>query len=372
MQNNYSKQEMKRIVKQEIELPKLVQERVNETLSRIEVPDFEENSYQSRRAAHRRRRMLRNGYQVAAAFAIIFCLGTIATVGAVSFWNDYAAKKYDAGVKVQQELAEKKVATIPDSVVEKNGVKIETQQCIADDKGYMYLLFKVTVPENIELTEDIFFDNSDITKDGKELEANYGGGIAEKDGGLWIEPENHVFYYEYNIRRIDKFVSKDDVITVTFHDLINCHKTLNVGTLVEEDWSLDIPVAPEKLSKSFAAKDGAISCGATVKEVTLSPIGLQVKYDFEKKTREEKSVVQNEDGTTEEQTVEETIAPTFPTAYELKDGTKKELVQGGGSMGYSDNSDTEYIFDFELLQVVDVDNVAAIYFEDERVELIAE
>ncbi|MBO4998598.1 MAG: hypothetical protein J6D02_11420 [Lachnospira sp.] len=372
MQNNYSKREIKRIVKQDVELPKLVQERVNETLQQLEVPDFEEDFYQRRNKSYGKTKLFRNGYQVAAAFALVLCLGTVATVGAVSLWNEYAAQKYDAAPKIQKELVDKKVATIPEAMVEKSGVKIETQQCIADDRGYMYLLFKVTVPDTIELTEDIFFEDSSFTKDGKDLDMNMGGGISEnEDGSLKIEPENHVFYYEYNIRRLDKLV-EDDIVTVTFHNLINCVKTVVEEVLIEEDWSLDIPVAPAKLSQSFVVKDGTLSCGATVKEVTLSPIGIQIEYNFVRKTRKAKAVIQNEDGTTEEETIDEMIDPTQATAYELKDGTKKELVVGGGSMGYRGGSNTEYICDFELLQVVDVDNVAAIYFGEERVELCAQ
>lgn len=370
MQNNYSKQEIKRIVKRDVELPKLVQERVNETLQRLAVPDFEKNAYQSSKPFRRKNRLYRSGFQVAAAVAIVLCLGTVATVGAVSLWNDYAAKKYDAGVEIQKELVDKKVATIPDASVEKSGVKIETEQCIADDKGYMYLLFKVTVPETIELTEDIFFEDSSFIKNGKNLDMNMNGGISNnEDGSLRIEPENHVFYYEYNIRRLDTLAA-DDVVTITFHNLINCVKTVTEEILIEEDWSLDIPVAPSKSSQSFAAKDGTLSCGATVKQVTLSPIGLQIEYDFKRKTRKEKTIIQNDDGTTQEgTTIDVIIDPTFPTAYELKDGTKKEFSEGGGSMGYRPGSDREYIYKFELLQVVDVDNVAAIYFGDERVEL---
>lgn len=369
MQNNYSKREIKRIVKQDVELPKLVQERVNETLQQLETPEFEKNSYQSSKAVYGKTKLFRNAFQVAAAFALVLCLGTVAVAGAASLWNDYAAKKYDAGARIQKELVDKKVATIPEATIEKSEVKIETEQCIADDKGYMYLLFKVTVPETIQLTEDIFFEDSSFTKDGKALDINMGGGISvNEDGSLKIEPENHVFYYEFNIRRFDT-PAADDVVTVTFHNLINCVKTVTEEVLVEGDWSLDIPVAPEKLSQSFVVKDGALSCGATVKEVTLSTIGLQVEYNFERKTRKEKTIIQNEDGTTEEGTIDENIDPTLPTDYELKDGTKKELVCGGGSMGY--NSNTEYICKFELLQVIDVDNVAAIYFGEERVELCA-
>lgn len=374
MQNNYTNKDIKRIVTQNVEIPGLVQERVEDTLQRLAVPNPDTNSGTATSTLHKGYRLFRSRVRVAAVFVILLCIGTVVTVGAGPewIWNKFAAQKYSAGTEIQKKLVDEKVATVPTACVEKNGVKIEAKQCIADDKGYMYLLCKVTVPDTIDLEDKgVAFNSNDIYRDGKELNVFMEAGVAGYDTGDYkIEPANHVFYYEYSVRGL-KISKEGDAVTIKFKDLTIENAKKEAEKIVKGEWSLDIPLEPEKTSRTFAVKGGSLSCGAVVREVRLSPIGLQVDYDYEKQTKKEKVIEHFDDGTSEEGYTETVVAPVFPNAYELKDGTKKKFAFGGGSMGYENNSHSIYTFDFELLNVVDVDNVTALYFGGERVELVS-
>ena len=127
----------------------------------------------------------------------------------------------------------------------------------------------------------------------------------------------------------------------------------NLGTAEKEDltnvidatWSFDwvLEGSPEKKEYDLNASIG--DTGVTVKHVEISPISLNVTYDFPKKIYNK---MDNSSGML-----------FFPDGVRLKDGTElKTIYLGPGTNGYI--SENEYFIAFPVDRILDTDEIDAL------------
>lgn len=348
---------IKEKLNQEIEIPDVVKERVAFTLYDIRLAKFGEEREEKNM---KRKTYYRKGI-VAAACVFMVSSVTVVTA-AVMNWNPKVVEKFHVSEEVQQDLAEKGGALVPELSVECNQTKISMEQCIADN-NFLYFLFKITVPEDITITEDIDFGQITLLENGMDDQFNWGGGLlySENNNSYEIDNETHTFYYEIYGQRISPENYEGSEITISFKDMQNYDiKTDDTKLLVSGDWDFSWSETKVDVMKEYNCTDVLKEGAATVKNIVISPISVNVLYDYPK-TPEIIAGLNELDPAAE---------PPMVTAFEMKDGSTVEVMTGMGTMGYVSDESNEFR-SCSMIEntIVNPEEIVAVYFEGERVAL---
>ncbi len=347
MAKEYTKQDMVRILKNDVEVPEIVNLKIDEAFKQVK---------QDAKQLKKKRRNLR--WQAAAAVMGIMIIGT-ASVGAAGFflWNPDVAEKFEADEVQQQELEIKKV-TVPtpqEASCTNNGVTISLEQSLMTEK-YMYLYFKITAPEDIKLPENTFFRNNELLLDGKPFEASYCGGLPE----LSEDGTDNVTYWEYFVELQEKTDINGKQITAHFENMEESDKADMGPMIAEGEWDVTWTIDYQPSEQVFAINQSIEEEDIAIKEVVISPISIEVAYDWAKKEVEETIIDENGNEEKARQLAEPKI---YAAQYRMKDGSVEDISCGGmGSAGYMSEDENTYVVSFGCDKVYTVEDIESIIF----------
>ena len=344
-------------LKEEIEMPDIVKERINFTLNDIRLTKFGTDKEVIKM---KRKPFYRKGI-VAAACVLLISSATVVTAAVIN-WNPIVIEKFNISDDTQTELSNTGVVSVPELSVECNQTTISMEQCLTDN-NFLYFLFKITVPENIIITENTGFNQITLTENDDDSAFNWCGGIlySEKDDNLVIDNETHTFYYEISGERTEAGSYEGSEINISFSGLENYDiKTDTTESLATGEWNFTWTETEVDVMKEYTCNVPLKNTSATVKSITISPISATVLYDYPKTPEILEAL----------NTLDPSGEPPAITAFELNDGTLLEISDGLGIMGYvsEDSNDYEASSMFEN-RIVNPQEIIAVYFEGERVPL---
>lgn len=363
-----TEQELKRYLQNEITLPDIVQQGMADTLTHVTrgsgvLKQYDTNS----RLKGKLYRILPtvhwkwSGMRVAACM-LIGCLAISSTVGAYSLWKHFAQKNY--GYDESQEMQLKQDNVINENVVQdsNNGVLVECVQTIAVG-SYARVMLKITVPKDVQIDSNTNFEKVILRENDKyRVQADFRTAYDWDTNEQMVDSDNGVLYKEFCLQTTDEYYNGKKSKRVSNHDkswagqklsiemtnLSEYGKDLEDSRIYKGTWKLDIKMkASTKKLKCKVQKK--LKSGVTISDICLTSISKSVEYE------------------------EYGGAPSMDK-YELEDGTVKEFVE---SMGSGEEVDNDGIYEtgelmkqeFMLRQIVDIDNVVAVYIDGERVAL---
>lgn len=361
----HTEKELERMLKQKVEIPELVADRIEETLNQIrqdaacggnqkpgqkekKVTDFKEKSKGKRK--HKR-----HFGAVTVAAAVLICTSITAAAAVFFHWNNMVVEKFEIDEVQKEKLVEEGVAPQVNASVTDNGVTISTEQALMDSK-YIYLLIKIEAPEDIILPDSIFFEKFELTLDGQRPDFSYGASAVDEN------TNDHISYWQIWVNNMifaQDFHNK--VLGIHFENLTKDVEKANSGTkFIDGKWDLEWNMVYEDSETVFELNKEVPEFGMTVKSIALSPISIEVLYDWEKKQIPVDAM--NENG--EAFTAYEYVEPPVVIAFRMKDGSRQEFgIPGPGITGYIDEK-TEYRWSVGMGKVVTVSDVEAVIFSE--------
>lgn len=364
--------EIKRKLQSECDIPKNVQQQVDDTLEKITgAPILKTESPAARKQTTF---YVAQRFRFAAACLTFALLAVGGTVGAYSIWNHFEETRYGITEQNKNTLKKENILDEKNLKVTQNGVTVECVETVASGP-YAHVLLKVTVPETVSLSQDIGFDEINALENTKfDVQCNAGLSMNRETFEEMVDHKNGVFYYEFTLRTCEQQMEGEknpntnwdgQILNLQLKNIAQFHHADVEKFLVKGTWKLDIPMKASDEIRTCQT-EAALSCGATVKKIELSPISIKIIYDM---PRKEIKIPVEEDGKETIDYSTEYESPNVPTHYELKDGTKKEIELSMGSEGYLDDNSNQFIMDFAVEKILDLKNITAIYFGKEKVEL---
>lgn len=279
-----------------------------------------------------------------------------------------------ASEEMQKKMEETKLTVPVNKSDTQNGVTVTVAQTIVDSY-YAHIIFKVEGYDAGEgkepsfETETIVVDGYNPYEEEYDEKRNfssggswYNGVITGEDGELirisdgkplkeieekWEGYKLEDGSYEYCMTLThtadkDYFVGKP--IHVELHNLGTAEKA-DFTNAIDATWSFDWVLDGSSEKKEYDLNAPVGDTGVTVKHVEISPISLNVTYDFPKKIYNK---MDNSSGML-----------FFPDGVRLKDGTElKGIYLGPGTEGYI--SQNEYFIAFPVDRILDTDEIDAI------------
>ncbi|MCI8727148.1 MAG: DUF4179 domain-containing protein [Hungatella sp.] len=365
--------EMDLLVK-EIEIPEIVQRKADIAFKRIQEEDWERRRIISYRKARNRKFAV-----IVAATAGIMAAVTACTA-AYLHWSrgleaelhvTEAQKRYLEDIKIAAPAGE-------DSGVTSGGVTVTPVQSIVDSR-FAFLSFKI---EGYDLEEgkEPCFENIGITVDGSadfSWSASFYNGLTTdemgravcQDGTLVQDLPEGVFAEQYvaedgtmeydvlMMANVEEGMFIDAPVHVVFENLGIVHKAEFFPDL-EGRWEFDINLSGSDKVRHVMSGNEIGDSGAVVNHADISPISLQVTYDFEAQPEEIEGV--GEDG----QPITSTLykEPPVLTGVRLKDGTLLVGICNGGMTSWEDLEKGIYKETFATSRVIDTEKVDALLY----------
>lgn len=354
MKKQYTKKEIERILQNEVEIPREVEMKMEKAFRKIGAAETQKV---------RRRRNLR--FQVALALAGAMILGTV-TVGATGFflWDQDVAERFEADETKQQILEEKKVTVPIEASATDQGVTISLEQSLMTEKD-MYLYFKVEAPEDIPADMDIFFDELDILIDGKSSQ-DYDLSWCGSEPADVVHEQSNTRYWEYFVQANDVMDLNGKTLTAHFKKLDGQIKNETVQTISEGTWDVSWELDYSPSQESFTVDREVPEEKITVKSISISPISMEVTYDWEGTFHEIEAVDENGNKTMKE---EEDLPPIYPAQYRLKDGSLVDIDKNGmGSTGRNQEDKNIYTESWQSTKVNIVEDITGVVFKSQATE----
>lgn len=363
----HTEKEIERMLKQKVEIPELVANRIGETLGQIRQDaddgrkqrqgkkDGKVTNFIKKNKGQRKKK--RHFGAVTAAAAVLVCTSITAAAAVFFHWNNIVVEKFEIDEVQQERLVEEGVAHEVNASVTDQGVTISTEQALMDSK-YIYLLIKIEAPEDIILPDSLFFEKFELTLDGRQPDFSYGAGVMDENTNdnisyweIWIN--NMVFAQDF----------QNKILGIHFENLTKNVEKANSGTkLIDGKWDLEWNMVYEDSETVFELNKEVPEFGMTVKSIALSPISIEVLYDWEKKKIPIDAM--NENG--EAFIAYEYAEPPVVIAFRMKDGSRQEIgISGPGITGYIDEKTaSEYRWSVGMGKVVTVSDVEAVIFSE--------
>lgn len=359
----HTEKEIKRMLGQEVEIPELVADKIEETLNTIrrdafsgwdEKPDRKGGKKINPAKRKTGRRKKRHIGAATAAAAVIICTSITAVAAVIVNWNSIVVEEFGIDIELQDELVEQGVAPAVNAGVTDNGVTVSTEQALMDSR-YIYLLLKVEAPEDIVLSDSIFFEEFELTLDGQEPDFSYGAGVTDDN------PTDNISYWHIWVNNVDsKSDFHDKILGIHLENLTQDAQKADAGTkLIDGQWNLDWNMVYDDAETVFDVNKELPELNMTVKSIALSPISIEVRYDWAK----EEVLVDAMDEYGKAIISYDYAEPPEAVGFRMKDGSRREVdTSGPGCMGYMDENSTEYRWSYGMGRVVTVDEVAAVIF----------
>lgn len=364
------------VLKKDVEIPDIVMKKAEGAFEKIQgEAKIQEKTKITPLSPKRTRKKIPAKRMFLVAAAVMLGAGGV-TAGAAAYmrWSKTASEGMLASEETQKKMEETKLAVPVNKSDTQNGVTVTVSQTIVDSY-YAHIIFKVEGYDAGEgkqpffETDTVVVDGYDPWKDPYDEKRHFGSGgdwyngvtmgedgraVRISDGKPLDEIEDYQDNYkledgsyEYRLtltHTADKDYFMGKPIHLELHNLGTAEKE-DLTNVIDATWSFDwvLEGSPEKKEYDLNASIG--DTGVTVKHVEISPISLNVTYDFPKKIYNK---MDNSSGML-----------FFPDGVRLKDGTElKTIYLGPGTNGYI--SENEYFIAFPVDRILDTDEIDAI------------
>lgn len=363
------------ILKKDVEIPEVVMKKAEKAFEKIQ------NEKRMDSVSLKKKRPIKKVFLVAAA--VMLGAGGI-TAGAAVYmqWSKTVSEGMLVSEEKQKKLEETKQTVPVNKSDTQNGVTVTAVQTIVDSY-YAHIIFKV---EGYDAGEGLqpFFDSDTIILDGYnqkedpydekkafDAEGDWYNGVTTGEDGRSIRISDGKFLdeiedyqpdfkledgsYEYRLTlehmgNKDYFIGKP--IHIELHNLGTMSNEQNLTNVVDETWSFDWIMEGNPEKKEFELNTPIGDTGVTVKHAEVSPISLNVTYDFPKKIYNK--MMDETDG-----------IPLNLAGVRLKDGTMLPYIYlGPGTAGYI--TEQEYFIAFPVDRVLDVEQVDALIIRKQQ------
>ncbi len=362
------------MLQSEVIIPEIVQRKANLAFRQIQ----EESREKERVISYRRARNRKFLVAVAAAAGI---MGAITACTAVYLhWSRGLEAELHVSEEEKRYLEDIKIVAPAgeNSGVTSAGVTVTPIQSIVDSK-FAFLSFKI---EGYDLEEgkEPCFENIGITVDGSAdfswsasfydgLTTDEMGRVACQDGTLvqdlpegvpveqYVAEDGTMEYDVFMIANVEEGIFIDAPVHVVFENLGTVHKAEFFPDL-EGRWEFDIKLSGSDKVRHVSSGNEIGDSGAVVNYADISPISLQVTYDFEAQPEEIEGV--GKDG----QPIISTLykEPPVLTGVRLKDGTLLVGICNGGMTSWEDLEKGIYKETFATNRVIDTEEVDALLY----------
>lgn len=369
-------EDMLEILKRDVEIPDIVMKKAEGAFAKIQgEAKIQEKAKITPLSPKRTRKKIPAKRMFLVAAAVMLGAGGV-TAGAAAYmrWSKTASEGMLASEETQKKMEETKLAVPVNKSDTQNGVTVTVSQTIVDSY-YAHIIFKVEGYDAGEgkqpffETDTVVVDGYDPWKDPYDEKRHFGSGgdwyngvtmgedgraVRISDGKPLDEIEDYQDNYkledgsyEYRLtltHTADKDYFMGKLIHLELHNLGTAEKE-DLTNVIDATWSFDwvLEGSPEKKEYDLNASIG--DTGVTVKHVEISPISLNVTYDFPKKIYNK---MDNSSGML-----------FFPDGVRLKDGTElKTIYLGPGTNGYI--SENEYFIAFPVDRILDTDEIDAL------------
>ena len=369
-------EDMFEILKKDVEIPDVVMKKAEGAFEKIQgEAKIQEKTKITPLSPKKTRKKIPAKRMFLVAAAVILGAGGV-TAGAAAYmrWSKTASEGMLASEETQKKMEETKLAVPVNKSDTQNGVTVTVSQTIVDSY-YAHIIFKVEGYDAGEgkqpffETDTVVVDGYDPWKDPYDEKRHFGSGgdwyngvtmgedgraVRISDGKPLDEIEDYQDNYkledgsyEYRLtltHTADKDYFMGKPIHLELHNLGTAEKE-DLTNVIDATWSFDwvLEGSPEKKEYDLNASIG--DTGVTVKHVEISPISLNVTYDFPKKIYNK---MDNSSGML-----------FFPDGVRLKDGTElKTIYLGPGTNGYI--SENEYFIAFPVDRILDTDEIDAL------------
>ena len=364
------------VLKKDVEIPDIVMKKAEGVFAKIQEEDkIPEKTKITPLSQKKKRKKLPAKRMFLVAAAVMLGAGGV-TAGAAAYmrWSKTASEGMLASEETQKKMEETKLTVPVNKSDTQNGVTVTVSQTIVDSY-YAHIIFKVEGYDAGEgkqpffETDTVVVDGYDPWKDPYDEKRYFGSGgdwyngvtmgedgraVRISDGKPLDEIEDYQDNYkledgsyEYRLtltHTADKDYFMGKPIHLELHNLGTAEKE-DLTNVIDATWSFDwvLEGSPEKKEYDLNASIG--DTGVTVKHVEISPISLNVTYDFPKKIYNK---MDNSSGML-----------FFPDGVRLKDGTElKTIYLGPGTNGYI--SENEYFIAFPVDRILDTDEIDAL------------
>lgn len=369
-------EDMFEVLKRDVEIPDIVMKKAEGAFAKIqgEAKVQEKTKITSLSPKTKRKKIPAKRLFLVAAAVMLGAGGVTAGAAAYMRWSKTASEGMLASEETQKKMEETKLAVPVNKSDTQNGVTVTVSQTIVDSY-YAHIIFKVEGYDAGEgkqpffETDTVVVDGYDPWKDPYDEKRHFGSGgdwyngvtmgedgraVRISDGKPLDEIEDYQDNYkledgsyEYRLtltHTADKDYFMGKPIHLELHNLGTAEKE-DLTNVIDATWSFDwvLEGSPEKKEYDLNASIG--DTGVTVKHVEISPISLNVTYDFPKKIYNK---MDNSSGML-----------FFPDGVRLKDGTElKTIYLGPGTNGYI--SENEYFIAFPVDRILDTDEIDAL------------
>ena len=369
-------EDMLEILKRDVEIPDIVMKKAEGAFAKIqgEAKVQEKTKITPLSPKKTRKKIPAKRMFLVAAAGMLGAGGVTAGAAAYMRWSKTASEGMLASEETQKKMEETKLAVPVNKSDTQNGVTVTVSQTIVDSY-YAHIIFKVEGYDAGEgkqpffETDTVVVDGYDPWKDPYDEKRHFGSGgdwyngvtmgedgraVRISDGKPLDEIEDYQDNYkledgsyEYRLtltHTADKDYFMGKPIHLELHNLGTAEKE-DLTNVIDATWSFDwvLEGSPEKKEYDLNASIG--DTGVTVKHVEISPISLNVTYDFPKKIYNK---MDNSSGML-----------FFPDGVRLKDGTElKTIYLGPGTNGYI--SENEYFIAFPVDRILDTDEIDAL------------
>lgn len=414
--------EIKKCLEKELEVPWVVQERVKHTLDDIRLAQFGKKESAESGSKQKAKRFMKGSFMISKVAVAVITLGLVTGVtvlAAVLKLNEDFVKTYQVSEKMEKLLFDKGVVDMPGKSIEHNGVTMTMEQCVSDQQ-FFYCLFRLDLPETVSIDKTGKISG---TLNGKELDGylNFSEfevmGYKEEDD---VEPfgYNMIYDSDYNImggehyvyivvsgmhttKKLEKIydvdayekkygdqayywyedtldyanayiynfkscVTKEDYtkghMTFHFKDLEFVRTDTQGSEVISGEWDFTWAEKNVKMTKTYELNQkmskGYYKKGKSrLTEVRIGPLSMCTLWNYDKN---------------------EAIMPPDITAIEYKNGEIKKYEENSSPIKsiysmdrwYDEESRKYQRLDYiEFNQVVNPEDVVAVYYGAERIEL---
>lgn len=397
MKKNYSQKEMKRILKKEIGLSNIVNQKIDDAFEQIK-PNYQRSRENDGITPYRKKIHWKTSV-VAIGVLILVCAGVTGVAYSIGNWHPIMTWLFGADEQMQEKMDQIGLSDKPEAnIASLDNINVEMVQSIADNR-FLYLLLKVTATDGTVFP----FKEADIPEEAKEtmgivyeISPSIGDATMVVDEGeeeifitvpkIYPAEDEHSFYCEL-LSQGQTMNINGQMVTLTLKNIFpegdkvrkwenQIMKQAGLEALGEsegyfhrddidwEEWSKKIP-KPEEIKregewkltwemkttdKKICIKDWELpQYGTVMRNIEISPISLLMEYDWSLFERY---------GVTEYQYFE---TPFLPTHFRMKDGT---IIESGFIIaegpGYKDEEMTKADMLVRLEKIIDVDNIQSV------------
>lgn len=364
-------------LKEEVEIPEIVQERVKEAFNKI-------HNRNSDVIPMPKKKFFRKMNKAAACAVIGILACGVVTVSAAAYykWNKGLEDYFQLEEEDKTKIEESGLADFPDLSVTKQGVTVTVEESIIDNY-YAYVTLKVAgyeVPEGLQPAFDVcsyqignydavscgmmeFYDGTITGEDGKGKMADGSEIPVGADGNLKFDYtmedgslSYHLLFYSDGTQGY----FFDQPIHLELKNLGyygNSDSIDDVTTEVKGTWSFDWTLTGSDDMVSVDCNEALGDSGASLVSVEISPISICAKLDFPYEETVEPAI--DENGNSYEHKTY--VHPPYLTGVKLKDGTMYTRLLEGGMDGYLEDQKTfQYLY--QTNRILNPDEVESLLF----------